>query len=155
MCWGSASLLSCKLSGRCATEPVPMGVGASLRCRQVAWHLPAGTLAFFHLRQGGDLPWAWRFQSPVLYGDSWPLTVRQVSLRLQPWGFCLVAEWYEGSMLSHCTAGEVTVYDSGGASTSVFESCFVLLRTNAMPGAARKFMAVPAFEGLRASEQQR
>lgn len=66
-----------------------------------------------------------------------------------------MAEQYTGAALSHCTAGEVTVCDSGGVSTSIFESCFVLLRTNALPGAARKFVGVPAFETLRASKQQR
>ena len=76
-------------------------------------------------------------------------------MHLQPWGFCLVAEQYEGAVLSHCAAGEVTVCGGGGVSTSVFQSCFVLLRVNALPGAARKFMIVPAFESLRASEQQR
>lgn len=35
------------------------------------------------------------------------------------------------------------------------ERYFVLLRANALPGAARKFMAVPAFESLGASKQQR
>lgn len=116
---------------------------------------PRWDFGLFSPEARGDLPWPWRFQSPASYGDNRPLTTRQVSLYLQPWGFCLVAEQYEGAMLSRCAAGEVTVCDGGGGSTSVFESCSVLLRTNALPGAARKFMAVPAFESLRASEQQR
>lgn len=77
-----------------------------------------------------------------------------MSLRLKPQGFCLVAEQCEGAVLSRCAAREVTVCDGGGASTSMFEICFVLLRTNG-PGAEKKFMAVPAFESLRASQQQR
>lgn len=36
----------------------------------------------------------------------------------------------------------------------MFESCFVFLRTNALPGPAKEFMAVPAFKGLKASRQQ-
>lgn len=43
----------------------------------------------------------------------------------------------------------------GGVSASVFESYFGLLRTNALPGGARKFIAVPAFESLKASKLQR
>lgn len=36
----------------------------------------------------------------------------------------------------------------------MFESCFVFSRTDALSGLARKFMAVPAFKGLKASRQQ-
>lgn len=50
-----------------------------------------------------------------------------------------MAEWYKEAMLSCCAPGEVMLCGGGGVSASVFESYLGLLRTNALPGGARKF----------------
>lgn len=102
---GTASPLSRGPGGHSATEPVPTEARAANGSG--AWHLPAGTLAWFHPRQGGDRPWAWRIGRPASGGGSCPLTARQVSSRPQPRGFCPVAERDEGAARSCWRGGRL------------------------------------------------
>lgn len=98
----------------------------------------------FSPEMGGTCPGLAALRAQCHTGRS-PWSARQVSLHLRPWD--------KGAMLSHCVAREVTVCDSGGAATTMFHSCLVLLPYLVLQG--NLWQSVRAFESLRASEQQR
>lgn len=79
----------CQLSGHFGTEPVPRGCEWPM-VQTAGMAPPRWYFGLLSPEARGRLPLAWCFHSPVWCRYSWLLTTRQVSLHVQPRGFCLL-----------------------------------------------------------------